>query len=247
MREWLPPAVTDEADRILFTDLRADADLVVRLATDKRMKPVWDELKKETHKVAARSVLETCVSHAVVPREALQSSLTDRDAALTLFFWYAYAIAFMRPTVGKISSRDLPIARCQHEAAALRLSAIRLWQLDLSPEREFLPPEVSEQFNAHIDNIENAAKFFDEVAAPLIRLRAAEAPLVVSKDYGNRDTRGYVRMLAAETRKLFGTTLIRTLATTASVALLTEVTPIQVRRWTEKRKRTNRKPSKARR
>jgi hypothetical protein len=94
--KWLPPSVRDEAERILFfTDLDADADLVLRLTTDKRMKLVWDEIKKENHKLAARSVLEMCVSHTVVPREALPSSLTDRDAALTLFFWYAYAFAFM--------------------------------------------------------------------------------------------------------------------------------------------------------
>jgi hypothetical protein len=43
---WLPPVVMDEAQRILCTDLDVDSGLVLRLATDKRMKPVWDELKK---------------------------------------------------------------------------------------------------------------------------------------------------------------------------------------------------------
>src|SRR5262249_54436482 len=143
--KWLPPAVTDEAQRILFDDLGADADLVLRLTTDKRMKLVWDELKKEGYKLAARSVLETCVSHAVVPREMPPSSLTDRDAALTLFLWYAYAFAFMKPKVGKFSSRDVPITQCQYEAAVLRLSALRLWKLDLSPARNFLAVELSEQ------------------------------------------------------------------------------------------------------
>jgi len=234
--EWLPSAVTHEAERILFfTDLDADADLVLRLTTDKRMKLVWDELKKENHKLAARSVLETCVSHTVVPREAPPSSLTDRDAALTLFFWYAYAFAFLRPSVGTISSRDLPIARCRHEAARLRLSAVRLRGLYLVPAeaRNFLPTDISEQFaGIYANNIEEAAKFFDEIEAALVKLKAAEAPLVVSKDYGNRDTRGYVRMLATETRKLFGKTLTRSLARTTSVALMKEVSPTQVRKWT---------------
>jgi hypothetical protein len=234
--KWLPPAVMDEAERILFDDLGADADLVFRLTTDKRMKFVWDELKKENHRLAARPVLETCVLHAVVPREAPPSSLTDRDAALTLFFWYAYAFAFMRPSVGTISSRDLLIARCRVEAARLRLSAVRLRGLYLIPAevRNFLPTDISEQFgNIYANNIEEAAKFFDEIEAALVKLKAAEAPLVVSKDYGNRDTRGYVRMLATETRKLFGLTLIRSLATTASVALMKDVRPKQVRNWTQ--------------
>ena len=232
--EWLPPAVIDEAQRILFDDLDADAELVLRLTTDKRMKPVWDELKKENHRLAARSVLEACVSHVVVPREAPPSSLTDRDAALSLFFWYAYAFAFMKPKVGKFSSRDVPITQCQYEAAVLRLSALRLWKLDLSPARNFLAAELSEQFSTHHDNIEKAAKFYDEIAGALIKVKTAEAPLVISKDYGNRDTRGYVRMLAIETRKLFGKTLTRSLARTASVALMKEVSPNQVRKWTER-------------
>jgi hypothetical protein len=240
--KWLPPAVMDEAQRILFDDLGADADLVLRLTTDKRMKLVWDELKKESYKLAARSVFETCVSHAVAPREALPSSLTDRDAALTLFFWYAYAFAFMKPKVGKFSSRNVPITRCQAEAAVLRFSALRLWELDLSPARNFLAAELSEQFNTHHDNLEKAAKFYDEVARALIKVRTGEAPLVISKDFGNRDTRGYVRMLATETRKLFGLTLIRSLATTASVAFMKEVTPNQVRKWTERLPAPPRKP-----
>jgi hypothetical protein len=198
------------------------------------MKPVWDELKKENHKLAARTVLEACVSHPVVPREAPPSSLTDRDTALSLFFWFAYAFAFIKPKVGKISSRDVPITECQYEAAVLRLSALKLWKLDLSPARNFLAPELSEQFNAHHDSIEKAAKFFDEIAGALSRVKTAEAPLVISKDFGNRDTRGYVRMLATETRKLFGKTLTRSLARTASVALMKEVSPNQVRKWTER-------------
>jgi hypothetical protein len=188
------------------------------------------------------------VSHVIAPREAPLSSLTDRDASLTLFFWYAYAFAFMRPKVGKFSSRDVSITRCQAEAAALRLSAIRLWGLDLSPEwgldlspaRKFLPANLSEQFSAHIDNIEDAAKFYDEIAEALIKVKTAEAPLVISKDYGNRHARGYIRMLATETRRLFGTTLTRSLARTASVALMKEVGPNQVRKWAERLPRSAR-------
>jgi hypothetical protein len=62
---WLPPVVADEAERIVYS-YTADNDLVLRLATDKRMESVWNELKK--HKVAARSQLESYVSHGVAPR-----------------------------------------------------------------------------------------------------------------------------------------------------------------------------------
>src|SRR5262249_37505563 len=151
----------DEAERILFfTDLDADADLVLRLTTDKRMKLVWDELKKENHKPASRSVLEICISHAVTPREPPPSSLTDRDAALTLFFWYAYTYAVMRPSIATFSSPDLPIARCKLEAARLRLSAVRLRGLYLIPTqaRDFLPADITCQFaDIYANNVEAAA------------------------------------------------------------------------------------------
>jgi len=101
--------------------------------------------------------------------------------------------------------------------------------------RVLLPWDITEQFaDIYASNIEEAAKFFDEIEAALANLKAAEAPLVVNKNYGNRDTRGYVRMLATETRKLFGMTLTRSLATTASIALMKEVSPNQVRKWTER-------------
>jgi hypothetical protein len=240
---WLPPAVMDEAERILFlTALDADADLVLRLTTDKRMKPVWDELKKENHKVAARSVLETCVSHVIVPREAPPSSLTDRDAALALFFWYAYAFAFMRPSVGTTSRLDLPIADCRLQAARLRLSSAKLRGLYLVPAevRGYLPGDTEQFADIYANKIEEGAKFFDEIEAALVKLKTAEAPLMISKSYGNGDIRGYVRVLATETRKLFGKTFIRSLARTASVALLKEVNPDRVRKWTERLPRSAR-------
>src|SRR5262249_42199691 len=100
--------------------------------------------------------------------------------------------------------------------------------------RDFLPADITKQFaDIYANNIEEAAKFFEEIEAALVKLKAAEAPLVISKNYGNRDTRGYVRMLAAETRRLFGKTLTRSLARIASVALMKEVSPNQVRKWTQ--------------
>ena len=42
---------------------------------------------------------------------------------------------------------------------------------------------------------EDAAEFCDEIVEAFTKLKAAEAPLVVDRDYGNREARGYVRML----------------------------------------------------
>lgn len=43
--EWLPPVVVCEAQRILSSE-GADEELVLRLATDHRMKAVWPVLEK---------------------------------------------------------------------------------------------------------------------------------------------------------------------------------------------------------
>lgn len=73
------------------------------------------------------------------------------------------------------------------------------------------------------------ARHFDEVARKEGRL---DSPRIV-KHHGKDDaTRAYVRVLGHLTRELFGSTLFRTVATTASVALERRIEWQQVRRWT---------------
>ena len=45
--DWLPLVVADEAQRIFYTDIDADTELVLRLATDKSTKRVWEECEKK--------------------------------------------------------------------------------------------------------------------------------------------------------------------------------------------------------
>ena len=72
--------------------------------------------------------------------------------------------------------------------------------------------------------IEHVAIFCDTVTGLFTRLKAVQTPLVVKRNYGSRQARGYVRMLAIEARKLFAKpALYRTLATVASVALMKEI------------------------
>jgi hypothetical protein len=74
------------------------------------------------------------------------------------------------------------------------------------------------------------ASHFDEVTRKESRL---DSPLIV-KHHGKDDVaRAYVRVLGYLTRKLFGSTLVRTVATTASVALDQEIGWRQVRNWTK--------------
>jgi hypothetical protein len=72
------------------------------------------------------------------------------------------------------------------------------------------------------------AHHFDAVAQKERRL---DSPLVVGR-YGKDDAaRAYVRLLGDTTKRLFGDTLLRTVATTATVALQRPVRWQRVRQW----------------
>jgi hypothetical protein len=223
--KWLPPAVALEAQRILSTE-NADTALVLRLATDERMKPVWHQLKK----FALVSAKPSEWSELVSDRSGVQLPPPHSDA-LTQFFWCVYMLAIIEPAVGHFSGFDLPIASYHLVAARLRLAAATLRQLKLQYGQNV---DLGNQFtDIHASQIEEAATFCDEHVEAFSKINTAEAPLRVNRIHGNREARGYVRMLAAEARKLFGKAALgnRTLARVASVALAKKVSETQVRKW----------------
>jgi hypothetical protein len=77
--------------------------------------------------------------------------------------------------------------------------------------------------------LELSADYFDHVARQESRL---DSPLVV-KRHSNIDdeARAYVRVLSRLTNTIFGSTLTRTVATTATVALQRVIDERQVRSW----------------
>lgn len=76
--------------------------------------------------------------------------------------------------------------------------------------------------------LDRVARHFDEVARKEGRL---DSPLVVKHHSKNDQVRAYVRLLGNTTKRLFGSTLFRTVATTASVALDQGISWQQVRDW----------------
>jgi hypothetical protein len=88
----------------------------------------------------------------------------------------------------------------------------------------------------------NAAQMNPELAAALLiaadhfegeacREGNTDSPLIVKRHSDDDRGRAYVRVLGALTRKLFGSPLFGTVATTASVALQQEINWQQVREW----------------
>jgi hypothetical protein len=216
--KWLPTSVAVMADRIRNKGIGlwlgpADEALVQRLATDERMEKVWRELSRHKSAKPARSKFLSTLD--IEPPE-------DCDP-LAEFYYCAYVIAWLGPVAGTLAGRDADIASWKLQAARLRDSAENLIKLSA----QFPDPDAKR----HVECIEAAAKFCDENAAEFEKLKSAEAPLIVKRDHGNRDARGYVRMLAVEARRLFGMRGDRTLATAASVALAKRISHTQVRKW----------------
>src|SRR5262245_14766388 len=232
---WLPRAVADEARRIL--ESTEEPELVIRLATDKRMKRVWAELSKL--KFGRPQLDESVLSM----RDPLEDHLTDQEAALTMIFWYAYAFARVPIAIVTISELDTLLASWETMANQLRNAAsnLRLLPGKLSGS-EHLETEYWEHQDAeyYARNIEEAASFYDSAVAKIIQLKAFEGldPRVVDRPGRYRTERSYVRQLAAQISK----PLLGTLATITSVALDRPITKEQVIEWTREVKGFKNKP-----
>lgn len=217
--EWLPDIVAVTASKYRAVNRK----LVVRVATDGRMRAVWRELGR---------------CERATP------------GALAMFFMFACSYAITQTKALPISELTDLRKACKHQAALLRASAEFLRKVEelsilLDPAfssakaRGFRrgtaesDEDVSADGDFYADEVEDAAAYFDEAAAAIARLCTDGHPLIVDRDQGNLGPRGYVRALAAKVRLIFGSPLYGTLATTANVVLLpsTPVTHKHVRNW----------------
>jgi hypothetical protein len=223
---WVPIAVVCEARRILAkTD---DPELVLRLATDHRMKRVWAELSKIDWASVELDDLWLSI------RPPLDEQLTKQETAFTVIFWYAYIHAYIQPSLITISELDVLLASCEQTAKQLRNAATILSALPtkLSGSDYLTAGGMRHQVaENHAREIEEAAAFCDAAVAVIIELKAFEGinPRVVDRPGQYRTERSYVRHLAASigTAGLYGTC-----ATIASVALDSQITKEQVIEWT---------------
>lgn len=76
--------------------------------------------------------------------------------------------------------------------------------------------------------LDMVARHFDEVAREKGRL---DSPLIVKHHGKDDEVRAYVSVLGDATKRLFGSTLLRTVATVATVALERPINWHQVRKW----------------
>jgi len=193
--DWLPSAAAHEAQRLLSVE-SVDAALVIRLATDGRMRSVWREVTRHNKQGHTRLGMSEAWKDF---RPPLNEQFTDHEAAVALFFWCACFFAHLRPTVRTVAEWDSLLATCRDQAERLRASAKVLRELGLTPgdaQNWLQLGEVSIQFqNNHADNIERAANCYDEISEIIIdRKTQGGDRFTIERDFGNRSPRAYIRV-----------------------------------------------------
>jgi hypothetical protein len=223
---WLPTAVAHFARRLL--KVSGKPELVLRLATDRRMKGAWKELLQTNFEWPLDE------SDASTPATLLEGNLSNNEAALVTIFWVAYRTA--REEVALISSAELrhTAEACTSTARQLREGAafLRMLPSKISGSAVLEAIDFSqEEAGFHANALEEAARFCETAAA---QQKGLEGPQIISRHTGkkNKAARAYVRLLASHlSEPLYGT-----IAAIASVALdrpdHDPVTKDQVVEWT---------------
>jgi hypothetical protein len=180
--EWLPPDVAAMANRCWNAPI-ADRALVLRLATDDRMRGVWRELAK---------------------RKPVRPGGGSRG----LFFVFAFAYAGMPTMAIPLAELTALQKACEQQAALLRTAADWLRKadeiaavLDISFVFTWEKPQSAEPpyplaGGDCVPGVLEAAAYFDAIAPAIARLCAAGHPLVVDRGQGSLGPRGYTRLLA---------------------------------------------------
>jgi hypothetical protein len=211
------------------------ADMVRRLLTDPKMRNVWLTLKRTPAKPYALADWER------VRMRTLDANSSAQDKACALFFFYAI-LAFgglnIRPPVFTRKQLDVAAARWRSAAqacCAAKKEVYNWWHIEAKTaeflEELALPPdeldvELVTALAIVSEHFERTANICDSPAwGPAVVIERS------SKDRGSDEVRAQVRVLAAQTHKLFGRYLHGTLATVTTVALQTVITEKSVKNW----------------
>jgi hypothetical protein len=210
---WLPSPVAEEAqlvyDRILQHDGKRDPrpftaseqiKVLLRLASDQRMKKVWNELRKKKRKRPSEFL------HPFKP-DVLADEI-PQDMALRVFFGFAWDLAtcgIELKTLKQLKPFIKMASRLQRDAQSLRSLGLDEFASDLEP-----MAIVCERMGGLLPN--------------------SDFPLAVKRARGDQAVRAFILRLSLLCREWwFGEVLTGTVATTASVALSKKISADQVR------------------
>lgn len=213
---WLPGPVAEEAqliydekilqyDRTSFTlyprpfTASDEIKILQRLASDQRMKKVWNELLKKKRKRPGEFL------HQFKMPEPGDEN--PQDAALRSFLKYAWDLAtcgIELQTLKQLRPFIKMASRLEQDAKTLRSLGLDEFASDL----------------------EDKAIVCQRMGRPIA---SSTFPSVVGRTRGDQAVRAFVLRLSAACREWFGEALTGTVATAASVALSKKITADQVR------------------
>ena len=210
---WLPSPVAEEAQRIYDGILQHDRKLdprpftapeqikvLLRLASDQRMKKVWNELRKKKRKRPSEFL------HPFRP-DILADEI-PQDMALRVFFGFAWDLAtcgIELKTLKQLKPFIKMASRLQRDARSLRSLGLDEFASNLEP-----MAIVCERMGRLLPN--------------------SDFPLADKRARGDQAVRAYILRLSLACREWwFGEVLTGTVATTASVALSKKISADQVR------------------
>jgi hypothetical protein len=201
---WVPNAVVKQVRRIEAQPLSAEQQaILLRLATDTRMRSVWTELTRR--KRPSGDFLHP------TKRPSDRPTLTQDDAqddALALLFFFVLRAA--RDQVPAWKAEELTAKKSE---TIQRARVLRELANELSTD-----PFYSSELLAVADAaaLLRVARWLETLVATA---RPTSDPLIIEKDRGNRRMRALQILCAAQLMDTFGNRLDGTAATLASVAL----------------------------
>jgi hypothetical protein len=193
-----PLKVQLELQRLLHEQKTEDAiEILVRLATDTRMKTVWGELTRQDRKTGA------FVHAARYPASLPVANDPTQDIALGETLFLAFRFALDRVAVSKESENAANRAKLAGKAARLRDMA----------------DELAEDGQVSADDIEALRRAANRYEVAASEIRKLDDALTIQNERGDRVERGVQTTLAGFFHQRFGNRLDGTAATLASVAL----------------------------
>jgi hypothetical protein len=213
--DWLPPDVLKSFQRIEAQSLPGEQRTVLlRLATDGRMRKVWTELCRRNR--SNRQFVNAANASRELP------SLTKEEVqakALGEIFHFAFCAARDKRMVSKPEDVAQEKEKLTQKAAILRELAEMVEVSSFTIERA-IPDAASRQLAiADAAALVRVASWLEHVAAAL---RPPSDPLMVQHHRGDPVVRGVQIEIAAQLKEMFGKVLHGTAATLTSVALATE-------------------------
>jgi hypothetical protein len=210
--QWVPPIVASFARDMRVTDPH-HRQILVRLATDPRMRNVWLQLVKRDRKTG-----RFC-QPALIPSPELVGAAAERQNwAMTLLFSLAFGYAVSPPSV--TLRRELENLRAQKQELARKLRE--------QAEEQY---EIEHAFGVEDDG--SRAEKLDAAAEALEKMAedAGSGCIVVERDRGLGEPHALAVRIAERCQWLFGSPLYTVTATFTSVALDAQVSDRQVREW----------------